>query len=519
MSVSATNTTTSTAAISKLKFPFTLTKDQVEAVEAWIKNDFRGTVLYSTGTGKTEIAFECAKRVASIIANISSTTPSSSNSQNTTFNILLLVPRITLIEQNIKRLISYDIPRENIGSYFGERKEVREITVATYQSTIRNLDIIRKSNMVIFDEIHLVSDSAKVFRNIFDTVLEDHQKAILGLTATLDEADLDKYNTILTLLPPVKRYQIKTAVSDKRLAKPIVIPVKVSLTEKEQEEYDTYSSKIKKISNRFKKYDAQSMTVLLKKGGFVSGMAKAWFSNVRKRKLLLSCTENKLLAAINLITKKFPNERIMVFSETIDSINKLKNILELYGTKSKVIDSKTSANKRQKILDQWGKDFYPLLSVHTLEIGFDIPQVRIEIILATTSNMNQVVQRIGRVIRKHEGKDLALIYVIYISDTKDDDILQVMRKAITTTTTTEGIIIDSIEDKERKRDSSINNKMKSVKPAEKRRLENAYRIIESSLIEPMIIELKDCGSDTTSGGSNSSSEESNNNQNILEKNN
>jgi superfamily II DNA or RNA helicase len=205
----------------------------------------------------------------------------------------------------------------------------------------------------------------------------------------------------------------------------------------------------------------------------------------------------------------------MVFSETIDSINKLKGILELYGTKSKVIDSKTSASKRQKILDQWGKDFYPLLSVHTLEIGFDIPQVRIEIILATTSNMNQVVQRIGRVIRKHEGKDLALIYVIYISDTKDDDILQVIRKAIITTTTTpeEIEVVNSIESK---RDSPINNKIKSIKPAEKRRLEKAYRIIESSLIEPMIIELKDYEYATSSGGG---SEESNNNQNILEKNN
>ena len=141
-----------------------------------------------------------------------------------------------------------------------------------------------------------------------------------------------------------------------------------------------------------------------------------------------------------------------------------------------------------------------------MEIGFDIPQIRIEIILATTSNMNQVVQRIGRVIRKHEGKDLALIYVIYISDTKDDDILQVIRKAITTTTE---IVVDSIEGE---RDSLINNKMKSVKPAEKRRLEKAYRIIESSLIEPMIIELKDYGD--ASGGS--SGEESNNNQNIPE---
>src|SRR5829696_5112382 len=119
-STSSTTTTTTayTSAISQLKFPFTLTKDQVEAVEAWIENDFKGTVLYSTGTGKTEIAFVCAKRVASIIAHISSSTPSSSSStpQNTKFNILLLVPRIILIEQNIKRLISYGIPRENIGS-------------------------------------------------------------------------------------------------------------------------------------------------------------------------------------------------------------------------------------------------------------------------------------------------------------------------------------------------------------------------------------------------------------------
>ena len=141
------------AAISQLKFPFSLKDDQIEAVNAWIENDFRGTILYSTGTGKTEIAFECAKRVASL--------PSASSVSF--FNILLLVPRITLIEQNIKRLVSYGIPEEKIGTHFGERKEVREITIATYQSIIRNLDIIRQSNMIIFDEIHLVSDSAKVF--------------------------------------------------------------------------------------------------------------------------------------------------------------------------------------------------------------------------------------------------------------------------------------------------------------------------------------------------------------------
>src|SRR5215204_1651915 len=495
-------------AISQLKFPFSLKEDQIEAVNAWIDNDFRGTVLYSTGTGKTEIALECAKRFAFV--------SSSSFPPFPFLNILLIVPRIILIEQNIKRLVSYDIPKEKIGAYFGERKEVREITICTYQSLIRNLDIIRRSNMVIFDEVHLIRDTAKIFKKIFDVVIEDHKKAILGLTATLDETDLSKYHTILTLLPPVKRYPIRKAVNDKRLAKPIVIPLKVSLTEKEQNDYDTYSAKIKKISNRFKKYDAESMTGLLRKGGFVSGMAKAWFLNIRKRKLLLSCAENKLLSALNLITKKFPNEKIMIFSETIDSISKLKDMLELEGTKAMIIDSNTNSRKRQSIMNQWGREFYPLLSVHTLEIGFDIPQVRIEIILATTSNMNQVIQRIGRVIRKQEGKDLALIYVIYVSDTKDDKIHDIFKKAITTTSTKSLQEYGGGGGKEEEEEENRNNKieiqkgllknnngnLKRLKEVESKRLEKAYNIIESTLYEPMIVELQEEKQDSDKGVEN-----------------
>ena len=142
--------------------------------------------------------------------------------------------------------------------------------------------------MVIFDEVHLIRDTSRSFLKIFDIVVEDPKKAILGLTATLDKKD-NKNNTILAVLPPVIEYTVKKAVKDKRLAKPVVIPIKVNLTEKEQKDYDMFSTKIKNISNKFKRYDANSMTELLKKGGFVSGMAKAWFSNIRKRKLLLSC--------------------------------------------------------------------------------------------------------------------------------------------------------------------------------------------------------------------------------------
>jgi superfamily II DNA or RNA helicase len=81
-------------------------------------------------------------------------------------------------------------------------------------------------------------------------------------------------------------------------------------------------------------------------------------------------------------------------------------------------------------LESWGKDYFPLLSVHTLEIGYDVPQVGIAIIIASTSNMNQVAQRIGRVVRKVDGKDQALVYVVYVNGTKDDTVLKVVRAAV-----------------------------------------------------------------------------------------
>jgi superfamily II DNA or RNA helicase len=436
--VSNTSRTKTTAtAISSLKFPFELTKDQVEAVDAWISNGYRGSIIYSTGTGKTEIAFECAKRGAEATLQIDgdSINNKNNNNHNNThepcFNILFLVPRIILIEQNIKRLLKYGISKEKIGAYFGERKEVREITISTYQSVINKLDLIFEANMIVFDEVHLVSDTATTLRKLFDVVIardNAYKKQLLGLTATIDEQDA-KYSTILSLLPPVKRYMINDAVRDKRLAKPVVIPIKTNLTFQEKNKYEQYSTRIRNISNYLNTSDPKSITFLLRKGGYVSGVAKSWFAIVKERKNLINCAENKLLAAASLIEQRHPNERIMIFSETIESIEKLKKLLLHRGIKSMVIDSKLKSKERQEILSEWGKEFFPLLSVHTLEIGYDVPDVRVAIILATTSNIHQIVQRIGRIVRKAEGKDTALIYTIFLSQTRDTNTLAMVRQA------------------------------------------------------------------------------------------
>jgi superfamily II DNA or RNA helicase len=409
----------SSPAILNLEFPFELKPDQVKAVEAWLVNQCKGSIIYGSGTGKTEIAFECARNAARMKCT-------------KRFNILILVPRIVLIDQNYSRLVRYGIQSEKIGRYFGEQKDVREITISTYQSAVANLDIVKRADMVILDEVHLASATAHSFSKIFD-IISDGTKALLGLTATIDEAD-PKNQVIISIIPPVRKYLIKDAVIDGRLARPIIKSVKVNLTEQEQKSYNEYSRKIRTISARFKRYDAEAMMELAKQGGFPSWQAKAWFLNVRKRKGLLASAENKLAMAVELIKTKHPNQKVMVFSETLESIRKLKWQLKSKGIEAMLIDSRMPSFRRQHVLSKWGKRFYPLLSVHTLEIGYDVPEVGIEIILATTSNMNQIVQRVGRVLRKAEGKETALVYVIYVSDSKDDSVLKCVKSAIDSAT-------------------------------------------------------------------------------------
>src|SRR5919109_623598 len=279
-------------AILKLRFPFELKSDQVRAVEAWLANHCRGSIIYGSGTGKTEIAFECAKRAVTAERSYSTAEDSitcnddcnSSTNIQGSFNILMLVPRIVLVDQNYKRLVSYGIPAEKIGRYFGEQKEIREITISTYHSAIdnrRNPDIIKRANMVVFDEVHLASATARAFGRIFDIAAEDKDKALLGLTATIDEHD-QRNSAIMALLPPVRKYLIKDAVEDGRLARPIIFPLKVTLTAKEQRAYEEYSKKIRTISTRFKRYDPNAMMKLLKSGsgGFPKLKEKRWVFDI-----------------------------------------------------------------------------------------------------------------------------------------------------------------------------------------------------------------------------------------------
>jgi superfamily II DNA or RNA helicase len=404
-----------------LKFPFDLKKDQREAVDEWINKKGKGSIIYSTGTGKTEIAFECARKIASLIVE---------KNPQLVFKILFLVPRIILIEQNIKRLAKYGIKKEKIGVYYGEKKDIKEITFSTYQSIIKNFDLIKQSDMIILDEMHMVSETAKKFSKIFDVLQANPDKFILGLTATIDEDDL-RYSKIMNLIPPIKKYMIKDAVNDGRLSEPKIIFRPVQMNSEERKTYEETTRTIKEISLKIKSSNPLVISKLLKTGGPRARLAKLWFENVYKRKKLLTETKSKLNESVNIV-KNHPTEKIMIFSETIESIDKISETLNKNKIQSQVIHNKVKTKARQEILNVWGQNFFILLSVHTLEIGFDIPSVGIAIIVSNTKNIHQLIQRIGRVIRKTNEKTQSLIYVVYVDNTKDKDILALVRTSLQT---------------------------------------------------------------------------------------
>jgi superfamily II DNA or RNA helicase len=393
----------------------------MEAVDEWINKKGKGSIIYSTGTGKTEIAFECARKIATLIAE---------RNPQIVFKILFLVPRIVLIEQNIKRLTKYGIKKEKIGVYYGEKKDIREITFSTYQSIIKNFDLIKQSDMIILDEMHMVSETAKKFSRIFDVLQDNPDKLILGLTATIDEDDL-RYSKIMNLIPPIKKYMIKEAVNDGRLSEPKIIFKPVKMDVEERKIYEETTGTIREISLKLKTSNPLVIAKLLKIGGPRARLAKLWFESVYKRKKLLTETRSKLTESVNIV-KNHPTEKIMIFSETIESIDKISEILKKNKISSQIIHNKVKTKERQEILNVWGKNFFVLLSVHTLEIGFDIPSVGIAIIVSNTKNMHQLVQRIGRVIRKTDQKTQSLIYVVYVDNTKDKDILALVRTSFQT---------------------------------------------------------------------------------------
>ena len=176
--------------------PFSLRHYQQEAVSAFYQQGSvqggSGVLVLPCGAGKTIVGLAVMEQVGQAT--------------------LILTTNHTSVQQWIREIKEKtEIPSNFIGQYTGERKEVRPITVATYQvltyrsrkdGSFPHMDLFQKRNwgLVIYDEVHLLP--APVFR----ATAEIQAKRRLGLTATLVRED-GLEEDVFSLIGP-KKYDV-----------------------------------------------------------------------------------------------------------------------------------------------------------------------------------------------------------------------------------------------------------------------------------------------------------------------
>ncbi|QFQ01844.1 Type III restriction enzyme, res subunit [Corynebacterium urogenitale] len=353
------------------KHPISLSQE----IEQWQLRDYQemaadsfweggsGVVVLPCGAGKTMVgAASMAKAQATTLILVTNTVAGRQWRDE-------LIRRTTLTE-------------EEIGEYSGEKKEIRPVTIATYQVVTRKtkgeyraLELFdsRDWGLIIYDEVHLLP--APVFRMTSD--LQSRRR--LGLTATLVRED-GREGDVFSLIGP-KRFDApwKDIEAQGWIAPADCTEVRVQLTDAERMVYAT--------AEQSDKYRLAATT----------------------------STKNKV---VKRIMGMHPDEPTLIIGAYIDQLQEIAEELDI-----PVIDGKTGNAKREKLYQQFRDGDIRVLAVSKVaNFSVDLPGASVAIqISGTFGSRQEEAQRLGRILRPKPNGGGAFFYSIVARDTLDAD--------------------------------------------------------------------------------------------------
>jgi len=319
-----------------------------------------GVVVLPCGAGKTIVG-------AAAMAKAESTT-------------LILVTNTVAGRQWRDELLRRTTLTENeIGEYSGEKKEIKPITIATYQVVTRKtkgeyraLELFdsRDWGLIIYDEVHLLP--APVFRMTSD--LQSRRR--LGLTATLVRED-GREGDVFSLIGP-KRYDApwKELEMAGYIATAECIEVRVDMDAEERMLYATAQPR-----DRYR----------------IAAQAAA------------------KLRAVDKILARHPQQALII-GGYVDQLKELGAHLD-----APVIDGSTSTAKRERLFQQFRDGTLPVLVVSKVaNFSIDLPEAALAIqVSGTFGSRQEEAQRLGRLLRPKEEE--ALFYSLVTRDSLDAD--------------------------------------------------------------------------------------------------
>jgi len=391
------------------KLDFEITEDlelrdyQKEVLELWEKNNGRGVIELPTGAGKTIVG------LAAITKKRTST--------------IILVPTLTLLSQWRQKITEIlGLKNKHIGILGGGKKEIKSLTVSTYQSALLYLDLIRINfEMLIADEAHHLP--SKEYSKIAKSLLSRYR---LGLTATPERAD-EKHLELEDLLGPfISTSSGKiNALKERGYIAPFeIVTINVSLLPEEQQEYEKaigiYKEYLRK-NNFIIRSPKDFERALVFKSNVDKEAKKALKAHQLARKIAFG-SKSKLLAIGDLLSKHW-GEQIVIFCEHVNTAMEIASRFLL-----PLITHETSKWERDNLLDLFGKKIiHVIVTGKVLDEGWDVKSASIGILVSGTSQKRQFIQRLGRILRPQPGKK-AILYEIVSKGTSEKNISRRRRK-------------------------------------------------------------------------------------------
>lgn len=348
---------------------FTLRPYQREAAAAFhaggTARGGSGVIVLPCGAGKTIVGIACMDQIQS--------------------STLILTTSITAIRQwKAELLDKTSIQEDQIGEYSGAVKEIRPITISTYQimtyreqkdAEFLHLTLFDNRNwgLIVYDEVHLLPAP------VFQVTAGIQGRRRLGLTATLVRED-GRENDVFALIGP-KKTDIPWKILEKQgwIAKAACTEIRLSMPEDLRMPYA-----ISKSRQKFRIASENPLKTLL------------------VRKILENHSDEPALI-------------IGMYLEQINIIAKTLGIPVLTGT--------TAQRKRDKLFADFKEGRIPVLAVSKVaNFAVDLPDASVAIqVSGTYGSRQEEAQRLGRILRPKTDRNQAHFYTIITRDTVEQD--------------------------------------------------------------------------------------------------
>ena len=393
---------------------------QEKAVEMWFQNEKSLLFEMATGTGKTRTAIGCALKILK---------------ETNKLIVIVATPQNTLSRQWEGEIISLKIPFDRKKIVDGSNAKWKQDLESTFldvslgyinnailftthdtASSKKFIDIVQKNKLgvkilFICDEVHAIGSDKQRF-----ALLKEYDYRV-GLSATPDRLYDDGGTKVIKDYFGNKSFEFTIADALNTInpitKKPFLnqfyyYPIFIELSEEELGKYKHYSKQLASLKED-DEADQEKINRIL---------------NFRAE--IVKNASAKMQAVIEIIDNLEKEGRIQntIIFATDKQIIPLMNMLSERGiTRCKITENESASkivgidglNEREEIIKQFKKgEIQVLTGIKCLDEGIDIKNARIAILMASSTNPREYVQRVGRVIRVDENKKESIIFDIIV---------------------------------------------------------------------------------------------------------